>query len=48
MKYTYPEITVLGDAPKIIQAIGKVQISYIDFVVTIDWRLFQPAYDLDE
>jgi hypothetical protein len=46
MTYTKPEINLLGDATRVIQALGKGVPGMLEFA-TPDWT-FDPAYDLDE
>jgi len=45
MRYTKPEITILGDASCVIQNGTKVFQGVLDFDMHFD---LQPAYDLDE
>lgn len=48
MKYTNPEITVLGDAAQVIQQVGKVPTGGIEtFTPQCPWG-YQPVYNLDE
>jgi len=46
MKYTKPEISILGEAGKVIQGAGKIAPEQVDpNTGMVD---FVPAYDLDE
>lgn len=48
MKYTHPEISVLGDAAQLIQNFTKANPIVSDPVDPMSSQNLNPAYDLDE
>lgn len=47
MKYTKPEVAVLGQAVRVIESLGKGTVGHLDGGQPPKIR-FSPAYDLDE